>query len=81
MNYGLAGRKRPNQPPEHEREITIRKSRACIYAALPYPVMGAMVSGGGLGLGLRLLSRKRTPSLNEIHAESSLPGHEDIHDE
>lgn len=69
MNNGLAERKRPNQSPEHAREITIRKARACNYAALPHPVMGALVSGGRLVLGRK--SWTVNPTLNVVHAEST----------
>lgn len=44
MNNGPAERKRPNQTPEHAREITIQQTRACIHVVLPYPVMGASAS-------------------------------------
>jgi hypothetical protein len=77
MNNGPVERKWPYQPPELAREITIRQSRACIYAALPYPVMGATVSRRKVVLGRKLWCGN--PTLNGSQAGSTLfAGHDDI---
>lgn len=63
MNYGTAERKWPNQPPEHAREITIRKAGADTRSA----VMALLVSGGRLG-SFGLTGWPVIPTLNVVHA-------------
>lgn len=70
MNNGPVERKWPNQPPELARENTIRQSRACIYAALPHPVMGATVSWRKAAL--RRKPWCGSPTLNGSQAGSTL---------
>jgi hypothetical protein len=69
MNNGSAERKSANHRPELARENTIQKARACIYAALPHPVMGALVSGGRQVLGRKLWAV--SPTLNVVQAAST----------
>ena len=71
MNNGLAEQKWPNQPPEHAREIIIRKAWGRNSAFFPYPVMGALVSGGRRRV-LGNTGSRISPTLNVVHAESTI---------